>query len=99
MVSMMESSSESADQLDPVPYANDQQDRLANYKICFLNKSERCLPEEIAIIIFILIALLFLYQMLFVWMYSFRYSMLKERRLQIMAICILYCISKLFLGR
>ena len=64
------------------------------YPMCYLDiKSVQfCYAIEIAICMFIAAAILFIYQIWYVWMRSYHYSFKTEKRLQIMSLGLLYCI-------
>ena len=67
-----------------------------DYPYCMLDMKRKrvCYSQQTSILLSSIVLLLFFYQMIFVWMLSFRYSMWHEKRLHIMMGCVLYSIRK-----
>ena len=62
--------------------------------MCFvhLESSYLCIPYISALCIKLLLLFLFLYQIIFVWKRRYKYSFKQETRMQIMALCVVYCL-------
>lgn len=83
----------------PEDHLNSTQETLEHddYPYCVLNMKRKrvCYSQQTSIILSTIVLLLFVYQIVFVWTQSFKYSMWHEKRLHIMAGCVVYTIRKL----
>ena len=69
-----------------------------SYPLCYLDIKNRqfCYSIEIALAMFFIAALIFAYQIWFVWIRCYHYSFKTERRVQIMSLGLLYCVLHTF---
>ena len=55
------------------------------------SNSELCATQNLALFLLSLVGLLFLYQGLFIWKWCYKYSLCKERRVQLILLGFVYC--------
>lgn len=87
-------SSGDVDGFIPTGKSPETPEELHKYPLCLLDikNKESCYAQEASILITAVIALLFTYQLYFVWIRSYKYTICSDKRVMVLFSCAVFCI-------